>query len=169
MVVAKTFQRQKSQALDYELRDFQKEILLWMSLGHHAHIARIYGVATIGGLTAVFIQYYQGGDLADVISKGSLKTDLPRTLQLAIDFCEGMIDACNHGLLAHRDIKPRNCLLDDDGRLVVTDFGLGKISASERGNAIRAVAGETSVGWIETRTGATPGTLHTWRQSSSGI
>ena len=88
--------------------------MLWISLGYHAHIARIYDVATIGGLTVALTHYYQGGDLADVINKGSLRNDLVRILQLAFDFCEGMIHARNYGLLAHRDIKPRNCLLDGE-------------------------------------------------------
>lgn len=158
VVVAKTFQRHKSQAQNFELAEFKKEVLLWISLGHHPYIARIYSVDKIGGPTVALAHYYRGGDLADVIKSGSLRNDLVRILQLAFDFCEAMIYAHNRGLLAHRDIKPRNCLLDDDGRLVVTDFGLGKISGKESGKAIRALAEETSVGWIEKRTGAMPGT-----------
>lgn len=158
VLVAKTLQRRTSQAQHDELCEFQKEVLLWISLGHHPHIAMIYFVDTIGGITVVLTEYYRGGDLADVIASGSLKNNLARILQLAVDFCEGMIHAHNYGLLAHRDIKPRNCLLDLDGRLVVTDFGLGKVSDNERGNAIRALAEETSAGWIETRIGAAPGT-----------
>jgi serine/threonine protein kinase len=158
ILVAKTFRREKAQAQASEVAEFKKEVLFWMSLGVHPYIAAVYG-NDIGGVPVILTRYYRGGDLAGAIGSGRLSQNLALTLQLALDFCEGMIHAHSLGLIAHRDIKPRNCLLDDDDHLVVTDFGLGKTSDTERGRAIRNHGGEASDIWFQTRTGDVKGTL----------
>jgi len=53
--------------------------------------------------------------------------DLPQVLRFAMQFCDGMQHALSKGIKAHRDIKPGNCLITEEGVLKVTDFGLAKI------------------------------------------
>jgi serine/threonine protein kinase len=70
--------------------------------------------------------------------------------------------AHRHGII-HRDIKPANIMLDDEGRAVVTDFGIAKVVQAEG----LTVTGVT----VGTPTYMSPeqcATLEVWRQPSCG-
>jgi serine/threonine protein kinase len=63
-----------------------------------------------------------GGSLAEKVQKqGALPDD--ETLELSIQIAEGLAYAHSKGLI-HRDLKPANVLLNEDGRALITDFGL---------------------------------------------
>lgn len=79
---------------------------------------------SIDGTPFVFMEYVAGGDLRGWIGKPRLTDDLPQVLRFAIHLCDGMIHAFSRGIKAHRDIKPGNCLITEDGTLQLTDFGL---------------------------------------------
>ena len=70
-----------------------------------------------------------GGDLWEWIRSGRLQGNWEQVLRFGIQFCEGMEHACSHGIVAHRDVKPGNCLVTEDGTLKVTDFGLVRVAA----------------------------------------
>jgi serine/threonine-protein kinase len=53
--------------------------------------------------------------------------DLAQALRFALSFCDGMVHLRSKGVQAHRDIKPQNCLITEDGVLKITDFGLVKV------------------------------------------
>src|SRR5262249_35794026 len=74
----------------------------------------------------LFMEYLGGGDLGDWIGAPQLTRDLPQVLRFAVQFCDGMIHASLNGVEVHRDIKPQNCLITEEGELKVTDFGLAK-------------------------------------------
>jgi serine/threonine protein kinase len=80
----------------------------------------------------LFLEYVSGGDLGSWIGTPRLTEDLGQVLRFAIQFCDGMIHAMSKGITAHRDIKPRNCLITHDGMLKVTDFGLAKLFDEEK-------------------------------------
>ncbi len=57
-----------------------------------------------------------------------------------------MIHAVSKGIRAHRDIKPRNCLITTDGVLKVTDFGLVKLLDDDpRGRGLEHQAHNPSI------------------------
>ena len=105
---------------------FVSEALVWMRLGVHPNIVTAERVEKIDGRPFIFQEYVRGGDLSGPIQSGQLAGNLPRVLRLAINFCDGMIHAGLHGLDAHRDVKPQNCLLGDGDVLKVADFGIAK-------------------------------------------
>src|SRR5579862_9377397 len=84
-------------------------------------------VEKIQGKPFLFLEYVSGGDLAAWIGTPRLTEDISQVLRFAVQFCDGMIHALSKGIRAHRDIKPRNCLITVDGTLKVTDFGLAKL------------------------------------------
>jgi serine/threonine protein kinase len=104
---------------------FAAECRLWAQLGDHAHIVRAYSVEIIDERPYVVLELVQGGDLNRWI--GTPRLDLERALRFGFQFCVGMEHAVRQGLHCHRDIKPGNLLVTEDGTLKITDFGLARV------------------------------------------
>lgn len=118
---------------------FETEARTWVEIGLHPHIVSCVYVRRLGGLPRVFAEWMDGGSLHQAIRtrrlyQGNRDAALGRLLDIAIQFAWGLDFA--HGLgFIHQDVKPANVLLDTDGTVKVTDFGLTKA---------RVVAGETA-------------------------
>lgn len=107
---------------------FIREALIWVNLDAHPNIVRARLCQRIEGKPFLFLEYISGEDLSRWI--GSRRLTLAQALRFAIQFCDGMTHALSKGIQAHRDIKPQNCLITEDGTLKVTDFGLAKAIAA---------------------------------------
>jgi WD40 repeat protein/serine/threonine protein kinase len=109
---------------------FVDEAQTWVSLGLHPHVCHCYYVRVLGGVPRVFAEYVPGGSLHEWIAdrrlyEGEAPEALGRILDIAIQTAWGIDHAHGHGLV-HRDVKPANVLLDDDGTAKITDFGLAR-------------------------------------------
>lgn len=71
---------------------------------------------------------------------------IEQTLNMFLKVCEAVQFAHEHGVL-HRDLKPGNILLREDGEPLVADFGLAKLSTSESGQSL-SISGHV-VGTLE--------------------
>jgi len=105
---------------------FAAECRLWVQLGEHPNIVRAHSVEVIDGRPYVVLELIQGGDLNRWI--GTPRLDLGRAIRFSYQFCLGMEHALRQGLHCHRDIKPGNLLVTEDGTLKITDFGLARVS-----------------------------------------
>jgi tetratricopeptide (TPR) repeat protein len=154
---AKTFQDEIF-ARDTAIAErFTQETLTWVNLDAHQNIAQARFVETIHGKPYLFLEYVSGGDLGNWIGTPRLTEDLPQVLRFAIQFCDGMTHALSKGMQAHRDIKPQNCLITEDGTLKVTDFGLAKV-LDDASPAVTVPPEHESLGIGLTRTGMAAGT-----------
>jgi tetratricopeptide (TPR) repeat protein/tRNA A-37 threonylcarbamoyl transferase component Bud32 len=120
----KTFQ-EKYLWNDEVIAQFVREAEIWIGLGRHPYIVKAELVRMIEGKPYIFLEYIQGSDLEEYMATGELT--VRKSIELAIQFCEGMHFANTKLGLIHRDIKPTNCLITRNGVLKITDFGLGKI------------------------------------------
>ena len=103
----------------------EREAYEWVRLGPHPNIASCpYVRALDDGLPHIFIEYVDGGSLANWLGQGKV-VDLAMALDIGIQICWGLGWAHKCGLV-HRDINPRNILMTVDGTPKVTDFGLVK-------------------------------------------
>jgi len=121
---AKTFQDQFLKT-DFLRQRFLREAEAWVKLDMHENVVRARFVQIIRGKPYLFLEYVPDGDLSRWI--GTLRLDLKRILQFAIQFCYGMEHALSKGIQAHRDIKPANCMITQEGTLKISDFGLAKV------------------------------------------
>ncbi len=91
---------------------------------NHPNLMRVYNVGEDQGVHFLIVEYIDGPSLAEIIElKGSLPLDI--ALPLMIQCLEGLKNAHSKGVL-HRDIKPDNLLVNSEGILKITDFGLAK-------------------------------------------
>ncbi len=97
---------------------------------HHPNIVQIYEVGEADGRPFFSMEYVGGGSLATRLKAGPLPArdaaDLVETLARAVQH------AHQRGVI-HRDLKPVNILLTDDGVPRITDFGLAKQCAEAGG------------------------------------
>lgn len=124
---AKTFQNEVFARNPNIKAMFEKEALAWVNLDLHQNITEARFLHVIDDQPFLFLEYVAGGDLSRWIGTPRLTNDLAQVLRFGIQFCDGMRHVIAKGIKAHRDIKPQNCLVTQDGILKVTDFGLAKV------------------------------------------
>jgi WD40 repeat protein/serine/threonine protein kinase len=106
---------------------FIREAQTWVALGLHPNIVQCWYIRELGGMPRVFMDYIDGGSLKDWLNAGKVKPgEWGKILDLAIQACDGLGYAHEHGVEVHRDVKPGNLLMTENGQLLVTDFGIAK-------------------------------------------
>jgi serine/threonine-protein kinase len=120
----------ESHAHDPErLARFQREAKTLAAL-NHPHIAHIFGLERIDGISALILELVEGPTLADQIAGHGLSVD--EALRLAKQIAEAL-EAAHAQDIVHRDLKPANIKVTADGTVKVLDFGLAKIVGAPQG------------------------------------
>ncbi len=94
----------------------------------HPNIVALYDYSMHEGNPFLVMEYVRGMSLAQALQRGT-RFRQDEAIFIIGQLLEGL--GCAHGLgVVHRDVKPANILLVEDGRVKVTDFGLSRIGAS---------------------------------------
>ena len=102
---------------------FTREARLLARL-QHPRIVAIHDVGVAGNLHYLLMEYVDGPNLRQVQRTGRLAPE--QALRIVPEICEALQFAHDRGVV-HRDIKPENVLLDRDGHVKITDFGIAKM------------------------------------------
>lgn len=94
---------------------------------NHANIATIYTIDEEDGQSFIAMEYIEGENLKEIISKGPIK--LKKAIDIAVQVALGLQAAHDHGVV-HRDIKSANIMLTEKGDVKIMDFGLAKLAGS---------------------------------------
>jgi len=94
----------------------------------HPNIATIHQILEEGDGIYIAMELLEGKTLADRIGGKPLPVD--ELLRLAVGICEGLSKAHKAGVM-HRDLKPDNVKLSDEGHPKILDFGLAKLFEGE--------------------------------------
>ncbi len=101
---------------------FEREIVVMERL-NHPHIVKNYGGGQIDGQLYYAMQLLGHGSLKDRLLKGPLPW--PKVAAYGAQIASALQHAHNHGIV-HRDLKPSNLFFDDNGSLVLGDFGIAR-------------------------------------------
>ncbi len=100
---------------------FRAEVRLARQVSH-PNVCRVYDIGEIDGQTFLTMEFVDGEDLGTLLRRIG---HLPRVKadEVARQLCAGLAAAHDRSVL-HRDLKPSNVMIDGDGRVRITDFGL---------------------------------------------
>ncbi|MGH2824396.1 MAG: serine/threonine-protein kinase, partial [Thermoleophilaceae bacterium] len=102
---------------------FLREPELAASLDH-PHVIPIYEAGEHQGQLYLAMRFVEGSDLKSVLEReGKLS---PQRALAVLAQVAGALDAAHKRGLVHRDVKPANVLLDEEGHVYLTDFGITK-------------------------------------------
>jgi hypothetical protein len=116
--------------LDTTARErFQREAKAIARL-QHRNVVTIHELGEVDGAPYIVMEFLGGKDLEALLKSGDyLSMSLPQKLDIAIQLCDGLSYAHDQGIV-HRDIKPGNVRVLEDGTVKILDFGIAKFAMS---------------------------------------
>ncbi|MEX2246226.1 MAG: protein kinase [Dehalococcoidia bacterium] len=106
-----------------DLERLRREARAMGRLGAQSNIVAVYDIADEDGSPYLISEYIAGGDLRQELTQADGALPLARAIAIAADVARGLAAAHGRGII-HRDIKPGNILLTEDGTAKLGDFGL---------------------------------------------
>ena len=103
------------------VRRFQREAISASSL-NHPNIVEVYDVGEDNGKYFIVMEYVEGKTLKQLIKKRGALT-LPEVQDIMLQLTSAISHA-HESYIIHRDIKPQNVLILEDGRVKIMDFGI---------------------------------------------
>src|SRR3954447_12146192 len=126
-------------ARDPEIRTrFTREARIAAKLSAEPNVVTIYDVTEAGDTPAIVMEFLPGGTLADRMRAKRV----PPALALAwLEQAARALDAAHAAGVVHRDVKPANLMLDADGNVRVTDFGIARIAGDVSLTSVGTILG----------------------------
>jgi len=111
-------------ALDKDtVERFSNELKLARKISHR-NVCRMFDLGKANGTTFITMEFVSGEDLKKLIRKtGQLGAG--RAVSIAKQVSEGLAEA-HHLAVVHRDLKPQNIMVDEDGNARIMDFGIAR-------------------------------------------
>jgi hypothetical protein len=115
------------------LAQFHNELRVARQVSHK-NVCRLYDLGEAEGRRFLTMEYVDGEDLASLLRRiGRIPQD--KAIEIARQLCAGLA-AAHERRVVHRDLKPANVMLDGEGNVRITDFGLAV--AAEEAGTVRA-------------------------------
>jgi serine/threonine-protein kinase len=113
---------------------FRQEVRIARTVTH-PNVARVHDIGAVDGHPFLTMEYVDGEDLAHLLKRiGRFPRE--KAVDIAQQLCAGLAAAHARGVV-HRDLKPANVMVDGEGRVKITDFGLSMLAGEqERSDAI---------------------------------
>jgi Tol biopolymer transport system component/tRNA A-37 threonylcarbamoyl transferase component Bud32 len=121
---------------------------------NHPNIITVYDIEISSGVDFIAMEYVHGKTLDQLIGRKGV--GLGEALNYAVQAADALATAHAAGII-HRDVKPANIMVTDEGRVKMMDFGLAKLT--EPGKADELATLETVDARPQTETGAIVGTI----------
>ena len=97
---------------------------------NHPHIITIYSTEEADGVRFLTMELVDGPTLGDLVVASGMA--IPRFLEIAVPLADALA-AAHQKHITHRDLKPGNVMISNDGRVKVLDFGLARVGGGDIG------------------------------------
>ncbi len=98
----------------------------------HPNVATVHGAAGADGRVGFWMEFLEGKNLAEILAEQGCFE--PRAAaEVGIALCRALAAVHAQGII-HRDVKAQNVVRENDGRIVLTDFGVGRDATPEPGD-----------------------------------
>jgi serine/threonine-protein kinase len=114
-----------------------------MARTSHPNLVQVHDLELIGDANYIVLEFVRGKSLRDWLLRGQIP--LPQVFAVMHGVLQALDYAHKHAIV-HRDMKPENVLLSDEGMVKVADFGIARLTD------------DSGVGGTATKTGTTVGT-----------
>ena len=104
---------------------------------NHPNIVGIYDWGQEQGTYYIVMEYVEGSSIAEILSSDG-RLDPDRAAEIASDVAAALASAHAAGIV-HRDMKPGNVIISDEGKVKVADFGIATALARRPGDALTQV------------------------------
>lgn len=152
-IVAIKILRQKLSEDPMTLVRFQREASAASRLSH-PNVVDIYDVGEYNGMHYIVMEFIRGRTLKELIGlRGPLSVD--EAVHIMRQLTSAIAHAHEHNII-HRDIKPQNILVKDDGTIKITDFGIAVANDAVQLTLNNAVMGSAHYLAPETAQGKDP-------------
>jgi serine/threonine protein kinase len=95
----------------------------------HPGLVTVFDTGVQEGTAFIVMELVRGRTLRQVLTSDG-RLPVTEAVRIAASVCE-VLDVAHHAGIVHRDIKPGNILLSDDGRIRVFDFGIARTDGSD--------------------------------------
>lgn len=95
-----------------------------MAAINHPNVIQVHFIGEENGLPFFAMEYIEGKSLADILTPNK-QLSIDHAENLLYQACEGLLAAHSKNLI-HRDIKPGNLMVSDNGQLKLVDFGIAQ-------------------------------------------
>ena len=114
-----------------------------MARTSHPNLVQVHDIELMGDANYIVLEFIRGKSLRDWLNRGAIP--LPQVFAVMHGVLQALDYAHRHAIV-HRDMKPENVLLSDEGMVKVADFGIARLTD------------DSGVGGTATKTGTTVGT-----------
>src|ERR1700694_2714967 len=114
-----------------------------MARTSHPNLVQVHDLELIGDANYIVLEFVRGRSLREWLGRGPMS---PPQVFAVMDGVLQALDYAHKHAVVHRDMKPENVLLSDEGMVKVADFGIARLTD------------DTGVGGTATKTGTTVGT-----------
>lgn len=123
------------------VRRFEREAYAMLRV-QHPNIVQVYDVGHQDGVHYIVMEFVKGQTLKEYIqNQGALSVEEATRICLAL--CAALQTAHDNGVI-HRDVKPHNVLISENGDVKMTDFGIAKVE----GASTTTLSGENVLGSV---------------------
>ncbi|XP_050267795.1 serine/threonine-protein kinase STY46-like isoform X8 [Quercus robur] len=108
-------------------REFTQEVIMMREI-QHKNVVQFIGACTRPPSLCIVMEYMSGGSIHDFLHKQKNVFTHPDLIRVAIDVSKGM-KYLHHNNIIHRDLKAANLLMDGNGVVKISDFGIARMQA----------------------------------------